>query len=72
MNPGEKLQKIGREKNPSGCCGTIQLKSNLCSANSIVVTPHSGAHSFEFEKEIDENSATGGHRFLSPIDVHLL
>ena len=36
----------------------------------MVVTPHRGDHSLSVEKEIDEISATGGHRFLSPIDVN--
>ena len=44
-------------------------RSNLWSANFIVVTPHWGDHSLKFEKEIDEIPATGGHRFLSPVDV---
>ena len=46
------------------------MDSNQRSANFIVVTPHRGDHSLKFEKEIDEISATGGHRFLSPIDVN--
>ena len=45
------------------------MDSNQCSANSIGLTPHCGAQTFEFEKAADENSSTGGHRWLSPIDV---
>ena len=46
------------------------MDSNQRSATSMVVTPHRGDHSLSVEKEIDEISATGGHRFLSPIDVN--
>lgn len=38
---------------------------DLCTATSIVVTPHCGDHSFSVENEIDEIPATGGHRFHS-------
>ena len=35
------------------------------SATDIGATPHCGARLLSVEKEIDEISATGGHRFLS-------
>ena len=40
-------------------------KKFLLFANFIVATPHCGARSLKFENEIDEISATGGHRFHS-------
>lgn len=38
----------------------------LRAANSIGLTPHWGAQTFEFEKAADEVSSTGGRRRLSP------
>ena len=50
------------------CLYTSSLQSVLIvslSATSIVAAPHCGDRSFSVENEIDEISATGGHRFHS-------
>lgn len=43
----------------------MHARRNSNSATDIGATPHCGARFLSVEKEIDEISATGGHRFLS-------
>ena len=40
-------------------------KLDLCSATSIVVTPHCGDHSFSVENKFFEISAAGGRKIYS-------